>query len=264
MTMRLNRDQGDLLHKQLFLALREQISRGVYPQGSAIPSEDQLGRLFGVSRITVRRAVTELVDAGWVEKRSGRGTFVLARSDAADAGPPLSLVESFMRRSRQTQARVLELSRRIPPPAIANALQLASQEAAVFVSRLRSIGQVPLLAMDAWIVAEQAVHITVERLRHQGLSETLLAHGARFTQVSQSIDAVAAEPHVASLLQVGIGSPLLRIERLMREAPAKPVMHMTAYLSSKRSTIQAELTADTLEAQEYGQLVHRVGRSKIR
>lgn len=258
MSTPLNRQQGDLLHRQLFLALREQIRRGVYPEGSTIPPEDQLGRMFGVSRITVRRAVSELVDAGWVEKRMGRGTFVLANGPRPEAQPALTFVESLMQRSRQTQLKVLEMGLRAPPAEVAAALGLAADQPTLFASRLRSVGDVPLIVTDAWLVSRHAKHVTPEKLRRQGLSEILLNSGVMFASVTQTITAVAADPHVASLLRVEVGSPLLRVVRLVKEKPKAPLMQLTAYLSSERSAIVFELDAGDLDSPHEGRLVHHV------
>lgn len=258
MSTRLNRQQGDLLHRQLFLALREQIRRGIYPQGSAIPPEDQLGRMFGVSRITVRRAVSELEDAGWVEKRMGRGTFVLANGPQPEAQPALTFVESLRQRSRQTQVKVLEMGLRVPPADVAVALGLAGDKPALFASRLRSVGDVPLIVTDVWLVPQYAKHVTPEKLRRQGLSEILLNSGVKFANVSQTITAVAAEPHVASLLRVEVSSPLLRVVRFVKEKPKAPLMQLTAYLTSERSAIIFDLEASELDSTHEGRLIHNV------
>ena len=78
---------GVPLHRQLFLVLHDEIGRGVLAPGAALPTEQSLGDQFGVSRITVRRALADLAEAGLMERRHGVGSFVLAR-------PPLGHVKS--------------------------------------------------------------------------------------------------------------------------------------------------------------------------
>ena len=68
--------KGTPLHRQLFLTLRDQVSRGVFAPGSPLPKEETLCENFGVSRITVRRALADLAALGLLEKRHGLGTFV--------------------------------------------------------------------------------------------------------------------------------------------------------------------------------------------
>ena len=64
------------LYEQLRVALRERLDSGVLDPGERLPSETELCQKYGVSRITVRRAVDELVEEGILERRQGKGTFV--------------------------------------------------------------------------------------------------------------------------------------------------------------------------------------------
>src|SRR5258708_15204521 len=79
---------GVPLHRQLFLVLHDEIDRGVLAPGDALPTEQTLCDQFGVSRITVRRALADLAEQGYIERRQGVGSFVRAHgaSDADLAG----------------------------------------------------------------------------------------------------------------------------------------------------------------------------------
>ena len=88
--------KGTSLHRQLFLVLREEISRGVFGDTGALPKEEALCERFGVSRITVRRALADLAALGLVERRHGRGTFVRQdRVPVARPNPSLGLIDSL-------------------------------------------------------------------------------------------------------------------------------------------------------------------------
>ncbi len=101
----LRKDPGTALHRQLFMVLRDQISQGVYSDGDLIPKEQDLCSRFGVSRITVRRAISDLEQLGFVEKRPGLGTFVrtVARSSRPQA--TLGLIDSLTKTARETDVR---------------------------------------------------------------------------------------------------------------------------------------------------------------
>ena len=64
------------LYHQLMQRIRGDIERGVYPVGSRIPPEHELEKLYQVSRVTVRRALSELTSEGLLERKQGKGTFV--------------------------------------------------------------------------------------------------------------------------------------------------------------------------------------------
>ena len=88
LTTVLSTDAGVPLHRQLFLVLHDEIDRGVIAPGDALPTEQTLCDQFGVSRITVRRALADLAEQGYIERRQGVGSFVRehAPSEPVSAG----------------------------------------------------------------------------------------------------------------------------------------------------------------------------------
>lgn len=89
---------GVPLHRQLFLVLHDEIDRGVIAPGEALPTEQTLCDQFGVSRITVRRALADLAAQGYIERRQGVGSFV-RQHDPAD----VPTGRSYLQGLRQTQ-----------------------------------------------------------------------------------------------------------------------------------------------------------------
>ena len=78
---------GVPLHRQLFLVLHDEIARGAIPAGHPLPTEQELCDQFGVSRITVRRALADLADQGHITRRQGVGSFVREHNPAGAAAP---------------------------------------------------------------------------------------------------------------------------------------------------------------------------------
>ncbi|WP_231124258.1 GntR family transcriptional regulator, partial [Mycobacterium colombiense] len=77
---------GVPLHRQLYLVLHDEIDRGVIAPGEALPTEQTLCDQFGVSRITVRRALADLAEQGYIERRHGVGSFVRQHDPAGPTG----------------------------------------------------------------------------------------------------------------------------------------------------------------------------------
>jgi GntR family transcriptional regulator len=250
------RKTGLPLHHQLFTVLREQIIRGLYAPGTAIPNEIKLGELFGVSRITVRRALADLDALGLVEKRQGLGTFV--RSDLPPQRPAATLgfLDSLKKQAQQTKVTVLSVGMAVPPPMITLQLQLEGGSEAMHAVRLRSGGTQPLMITDAWVPATFGAGITAALLRKQALYEILLAQGVRIGRVVQEITAVSADPRYASLLAVGVGSPLLRLTRLLYGQDRQPVQHLTIHVSPERSRILMDVPVETINTLGAGQITH--------
>ena len=95
----LSTDAGVPLHRQLFLVLHDEIDRGVIAPGDALPTEQTLCDQFGVSRITVRRALADLAEQGYIERRQGVGSFVREHAQSE----PVSAGRSYLDGLRQTQ-----------------------------------------------------------------------------------------------------------------------------------------------------------------
>lgn len=114
----LSRIPGTALHRQLFMVLREQIMRSLYRAGSALPEEEELCVQFGVSRITVRRALADLESQGLIEKRQGRGTYVSLDLPPARPLATLGFLESLHQVSDQTTVEVLTIECSEPDPDI--------------------------------------------------------------------------------------------------------------------------------------------------
>src|SRR3954447_18057502 len=74
--MKLNNSISTPLYDQLKQILKDAIGQGVYKSGEKLPNETELCDLYGVSRITVRRAIQDLADDGFLERKQGKGTFV--------------------------------------------------------------------------------------------------------------------------------------------------------------------------------------------
>jgi GntR family transcriptional regulator len=252
----LRREPGTALHRQLFMVLRDQITRGLYNPGDLIPKEDELGSRFGVSRITVRRAVSDLEQLGLVEKQPGRGTFVRVDHRLARPAATLSMIESLSKQARDTDVQVLQVEILQAPPTIAAQLQLRNTERAVHASRLRSAHGTPLMVTDAWVPEHIGKHVTASGLKKRALFEILLAEGIRFGRVVQEVTAVAADPYHAGLLQTDVGAPLLRLTRLIYDQDRKPVQHLTVHVTSQRSRILMDISAEAINTLGAGHIMH--------
>ena len=72
------------MHQQLYLILKEKIEKGEYKEHSQIPSESEIQSMYKISRVTVRRAISDLERDGFVKKRKGAGTYVLPQKKYKD------------------------------------------------------------------------------------------------------------------------------------------------------------------------------------
>lgn len=256
MHLPLPRITGTSLHRQLFLVLRDQIVNGVLAAGAALPKEESLCEQFGVSRITVRRALGDLAAQGLVLRRHGLGTFVQPGGATPRQSATLGFLDELRRVANETQVQVLDLQRLAPPANIAALLQLPPGENAVHALRLRSAGDLPLMLTDAWIPAHLGKRVTRAALKKKAMYELLMTQGIQFGRVVQEISAESANPERARLLRTETGAPLLRMVRLLHDLNSRPVQYLTVYLTPERSRILMDIPGDAINTLTAGHVVH--------
>lgn len=139
------------VYSQLADLLREKIGLHEWAPGSRIPSEHELMARFGISRGTVRRAIGELVDDGFLVQMRGSGTFVSERALAHPAGErPLSFGESLREQGKDFVTHVLE-KRVVPAPAdVAEHLRIQPGSPVLYLLRVRTVGGRPVICQEGW------------------------------------------------------------------------------------------------------------------
>jgi GntR family transcriptional regulator len=126
--------------------LREQIVRQVYKVGERIPSEGELGASHRMSRITVREAVDRLVQEGLLERRQGRGTYVLPQKLRRNIAKVYSFTSDMLRLGLTPSSRVLSLVVENADRELTRTLQLPLENARVTrIVRVRKANDVPIL-----------------------------------------------------------------------------------------------------------------------
>jgi GntR family transcriptional regulator len=252
-------DAGVPLHRQLFLVLRDEIARGAIDAGDPLPTEQALCEQFGVSRITVRRALADLADQGYVERRHGVGSF--ARRPAAPVSRTAS--GSYMDELRQTEfetaAEVLELDLRPTPRSVSEKVELSDESLHITRVRRERRTAEPLMVTEAWLPAGLAASITGAKLRRAPLYRLLSDAGITIDRMQHEISAEIAGPRYAQLLDTAIGSALLRVDRI---AFVDDVAHhmLSIRLSPGRSRIIVNQSAERLDDGEGFAIAHDVGR----
>lgn len=219
---------GAPAYHQLSQLMRERILAGQFPVGAQLPTEDEMMRAFGLGRHTVRAAIHALVIDGLVERFPGRGTFVRARTGAAETWAARSL-EDMLDRSFRGDVTVLGISRieaRTDPDA-AISLRADSVDQLFRVELLRSEEGLPLTLVTTDLPMEFARRLPPDlepQLRTTRLLHIVEASNAvRVAKVRQIAGACNATPEVARLLRVEAGEALLSLRNIYLDATDRPV-----------------------------------------
>ncbi len=250
---------GVPLHRQLFLVLHDEIARGAIAPGDALPTEQSLCDQFGVSRITVRRALADLADQGYIERRQGVGSFVRQRSRSDDAPPVGSYMDNLRQAQFQTTVDVVEHDTRTPPSAVADALGGAAQMLHILRVRRERRTREALMITEAWLPTDLSNVLTERALRHTPLYELLSGAGVVIDRMQHEITAEIAGPRNARLLNVAIGSALVRVNRLAFVGDA-PHHYVSILLSPNRSRVLMSQNASELHTGDGFAIAHDVRR----
>lgn len=245
---------GTSLHRQVYLVLRDRLLGGAFAAHEQLPPEPALCQQFGVSRITLRRAVADLVADGLLERVQGRGTFVTERVQEQRGGA--GYVDDVRHISEDTTLEVLEFANVAAPHWVAARLGIPAGEVVQRSVRVRSRHGVPVVLLTAWVPRRWSHAITRAQLARRSLNELLADRGVRFGRVLQEIGAGLADPLQAQRLDVAVGAALLLVDRVVHEQQGAPVEYVHMALSPQRSRMVIDTPAGASGLVSTGRIVH--------
>jgi len=233
------------LYHQIYVLLRDGILSGRLKHGEGLPSEHDLARSYGVSRITAKRALDELAEAGLVVRARGRGTTVQYQPPA----PPLrssvsTWLESMATMGRSTAVRVLSCDYGPCGDEEAAALELPAGAEIQRAVRVRSLDGEPLSHLTTAVPAGIGRCFDAAALARTPMLQLLQEAGVVIGHARQVIGATLADQMTAPRLATEIGAPLLRLQRVVRDRFDRPVEYLTALYRPDRYQLTMMLTAE--------------------
>lgn len=247
---RLDPNQVVPLYHQIYLILREQIQEGRY-DSKPLPGELVLAEQFNVSRVTMRRAIQDLVNEGLVARGRGKGTFVKPRSPSS-SGQSQLLSASAMRLQASGDNSDLQLitSKRIIPPAdIARIMHLPSDAIVEQLVRIRQFKEEPIAHLTSYIPEDLSGSICRRRLKERPILMLLEEAGVKVAKAKQTVTARLAEANVAYALGVPVGAPLLAINRVAFDENGRPVQLLKGLYRPDRYDYRIELSRKQVRGQ---------------
>lgn len=234
------------IFRRVWSDLRTQIFGHEFPPGTPLPTESELARKYSVSRQTVRRAFQDLVAEDLVFRVPGRGTFVIPSSERYLR--QFGSVEDLMALSADSQMMVLHSLAPAVDPTAANRLRLADDRV-VTTTFLRlhhgerfshtAVYLPPPVRAQLGQAEELASPGTVSSVTVIGLLDRALE--APIRDAEQSITVVIAPTEVAQSLELPVGTPLLRIDRMYFDTKGEPVELAISHFHPDRYSYRVRL-----------------------
>ena len=223
------------LYHQAYLAMRGWITAGVYLPEDQFPTEAALCELFGVSRITIKRALSELSVEGLIDRQRGKGTTVKSiKSHGVIRAEFGEMMKSLLDVERTTKVDLIDQSVACPPAAISNDLELDEGVAAQKIIRRRLLNDEPYVYSVSFVPSDIAAGFPPMGAAQTSMLRLLISAGHPPLEAYQRMTATAADAETAEHLDLEQGAPVLKVMRVFKTAAMRPVQHTTMFFRPDR------------------------------
>jgi len=234
---KINRESKLPLYDQIEQNFRELISEGKLLPGDVIPSEWELSELYGVSRLTVRRALDNLAHHNWLNRRQGVGTFITNPSVASISPSKLSFTEQMRSIGRQPSSRLISIQVVPANAEVANQLMLQEGDSVVEIRRVRLADNKPILLEASYLSQARFRELeTATALANSSLYEYLSKHyQTTIVEMVQTLQPILLAESESQYLEAQAGSPAIYSEVVAYSNEGDPVEYCWSVTSADKS-----------------------------
>lgn len=223
-------------------SLNTQIQTGQLQPGDKLPSEDRLAAQFGVSRMTIRKSLDDLIAMGLIYRRHGVGTFVSQSLVQRDHTKLTDFFENCRLNGRVPEARLVK---KVLVPAdekMAEALGLRTGDLLIRLATLRLVDQTPITYHDAYLPVKlfpDLVDATADslNLENQHVWQMIETMGFTVANVVERLEARIADEQIATTLSLSEGSAILYGERVLYSDNGTPLKYADCYNRGDRFSL---------------------------
>ena len=241
MDTRLNSNSAIPLHIQLEEILKSNIREGVWDAGDRIPSENEMSRIYGVSRMTVRSVILRLVREGLLYRVQGKGTFISA---SKITGRPLSFMgiqeqleqKGYQNTTKTVYTRVIQADRKL-----AEILQVEKNTKTAVIARIRFVEESPFSLHISYLPENLYPDILSKRAEFENrqLCDILQEdYGIAQKNIVETMEIVWADKEKAKLMQVQEGYALLHLEETVYGKMDRVIEYSNVYFRGDRFKLE--------------------------
>jgi|TARA_B110000977_G_scaffold178850_1_gene236867 GntR family transcriptional regulator len=211
------------LYVQIKESLKKDILGGRYAPYQKMPSESDLMKCFGVSRITVRQALRDLHLEGLIFTSQGKGTFASKPKATQDVKYLQGFAEAMAPKGYEATARLISIRELAPSREVKSKLNLEAKENVVEVVRVRYLNRDPVSVDSSYFPPEIGRKLFSKDI--SGDIFPLLENDLRIElgRADVSLEARPADATIAKLLGTEAGCPIMWVQRLTHDRQGKPV-----------------------------------------
>ncbi|PWJ25443.1 GntR family transcriptional regulator [Branchiibius hedensis] len=219
----LDRDGATPIYIQLAQVLRARIENGEWQPGQRIPSENELNRMYGVSRMTARQVLAQLVNEDLLFRVQGKGTFVAHRKISTRSPAYMGIREQLEGMGYAVQTKILKEGIVPADGRVAEALRLMPGEDVYEIRRIRLLpDDEPISIHTSYVPAALAPGLEAADLTSRQLCVVLESeHGLRMGHIDETLESTLPSPAAASELGIKRSTPLLLLSHQISDPGGK-------------------------------------------
>ncbi|HNP62501.1 MAG TPA: GntR family transcriptional regulator [Woeseiaceae bacterium] len=236
------------LYHQIYVVLLDKIVSGTYGMGSRIPSEHEIEKSFGVSRITARRALAQLAAEGLVVRRRGHGTTVVSRPPLSSVtGNTIGLMENLLAMALETDVELLEFSYVRAKQSVAKTLGIRIDDIVQRAVRIRRKNKQAFSYAVTHIPEDIGRKYGQKDIKKHPMLTLIEGAGHKISHATQSLSATLADSTIGPALGINVGSALLKVSRVVFDVDDRPVEHIVVHY--RPDLYQLNLNLSRVEAE---------------
>jgi len=224
------------LYKQLKEKILQDISNQIYKPGDKIPSQNELAKLYDVSRVTVKQALNELIYSGVLSTQKGKGTFVKDLPYNKYITNRLGgFTESIEKIGYKAYTKVIDVACIVSNKYLATKLQVEIGHPIVHLKRIRMVNDVPLTLENSYLNKSLIgnIELTKDNLENKSLYRLLKEKAnIELSHAEEKINAVLCDTETAELLKISKDEPILFIKRKTYIKDNVPIEYCENYVRS--------------------------------
>jgi GntR family transcriptional regulator len=210
------------LYFQIEEAIKQKIDKGEWESGSMISSEREFAENYEVSRMTVRQAINNLVNDGYLTRRKGKGTFVSGKKIEQKLLGLTSFTEDMKARGYKPASKLVSFQTVEANHKLAKALDISQNEEVYEIKRVRLANEIPM-AIETTFVPVQLIQLSEIHIKEGSLYSQVENAGFHIDYATQSLEASIAREAESEILEIAKGAPVLLIQRQTFLTTGKPL-----------------------------------------
>jgi GntR family frlABCD operon transcriptional regulator len=234
--MKLNSSSSKPLYVQLKDIIKSEINNGHYKPNQQLPTEVELCEIYGVSRITARRAVSDLVEEGFLKRQQGKGTFVKEKVLKRELISVNGFSEHIIQSGEKPNSQILSCDTVETTSHLADMLQVHEDSSLLQLKRILYIDDEPFVLEIAHYPLERFENLQEYITQSSSTYETLAnKYNVKFASNTKTINIIYADSEQAKYLKCDLGQPLYFIEKVAYDMNKIPVHTSSLFIRADRA-----------------------------